>query len=173
MSEESIRKINHTYVWIAVAIGVLILGYGMTPWDAIASIIASEGVDEEKASMIGFVAGYTLPLFAGFTIIGLIWITGLGKDVNPYVAWGGMAFILFATGWVAKELGLGQLPIPDAAGSTSVHPLMRPLYAVLQGYVNQYGSSLALASLVVAAGVTLSGAKLMVESTGNPAVPGT
>ena len=165
MSEESIRKINHTYVWIAVAVAVLILAYGMTPWDAIASVIATKGVDDEKASLIGFVAGYTLPLFVGFTIIGFIWILGLGKDMHPYAAWIGMAVILFLTGAIAHELGLSQLPVPDPTGTAGVHPLMRPLAAMLQGYVNQYGSSLVLASAVVAAGVTLSGAKLMVEAT--------
>lgn len=168
MSEETIRSINHTYVWVAVAVGVLIFAYGMTPWDAIESLIESKGVDQEKASMIGFVAGYTLPLFLGLTIIGIIWITGAARDLNPWVAFGGMAIILYMTGLVTHAIGVADMLVPDARNTASVPPPARPLMAILQGYINQYGWSLSVASLIVAVGVTLSLAKWMLAPVEPP-----
>jgi hypothetical protein len=167
MSDETIRSINQTYLWVAVALGVLVFAYGATPWDAIESLIESKGVDEEKASMIGFVAGYTLPLFLGLTIIGLVWITGAARGINPWVAFLGMAGILYVTGLVANAIGFAEVLVPDARNTTSVPPLARPLMAILQGYVNQYGWSLSVASFIVAAGVTLSLAKLMLAPADN------
>ena len=175
MSVETVRSMKLGWVWGAVAIGVLILAGGVTPWDAILEVISNGGVGEEQASLLGFVAGYTLPLCVGFTIIGVAWITGMGRGANPYVALAGMAFVLIACGWVAQELGLGQLPIPDAAGTGSMHPAARLLVAVLRGYVNQYGMGLALSSLLIAVGLTLTIAKQIVgeapQVAGSPAGP--
>lgn len=152
------------YVWGVVGFLVLVAVFGITPWDAISSM-----VNGDSAQAVAFVAGYTLPLTAG-TFVSVWWLLyrsrrGDGLGIPDFVLVGA---ILWASGFAASFLGLGVLP--DFAGSSvSGHPAYALLVTALRAYINQYGWALALSSMAIGSALALQ-----VDSwRGNPeAAPG-
>jgi hypothetical protein len=137
------------WVWAAVFFVVVVFGGFMTPWQALQHLLQSRGaVGEEDASLIGFVAGYTLPLTAGVAVAAYLLLRGAFESwQGPYVALA-VAGILAAAGLIAAYLGLGLLPdyeyrLPSGPPYVSI-----PLW-VLQGYFNTYGWSLMICAAAI------------------------
>ena len=60
--------VNMTLVWSGVVFVVFVFGGLATPWDVISELIANRGPSEAQASVVAFVAGYTLPLTAATSV---------------------------------------------------------------------------------------------------------
>ena len=146
---DEIRDISMKWIWGGVFIIIAFFGVGLTPWDVIAHLIANKGMGEEGIGLVSFVAGYTLPLTAGFGIIALFVLTkNPNQSLIPFHAIVA-AGILYLAGWVAAHLGLGLLPQYSRFTSEAVRPPLGPLFFVLQGYFNTYGWSLMICALAI------------------------
>lgn len=151
---DDFRDISMSWIWIAVFAVVAIFGGFLTPWETINQLLQSRGVGEQEAVLIGFVAGYTLPLTAGLAILAWIFLTGAGKGWSPQVTGAAIAAVLVVTGIASAYLGLGQLPEFGAYRASGPWWFAIPAY-VFQGYVNEYGWSLTIASAAIAIGIAL------------------
>jgi len=138
-----------TWIWVAVLAIVLVFGGGFTPWDTLTTLLQHHGVDEAGAGVIGFVAGFTLPLTAGVFLIALLALTNLFPNVQPPWGWVLIAVILAGSGAIAQALGLGLLP--DYAGTFRPEGpwAFWPLEIVAQAYLNAYGWSLAVCAIAI------------------------
>jgi len=125
MSEPTIasalRAIPLTVVWVTVFFIVAVFGYGLTPWDAIAQIVESQGLGETEAALIGFAAGFTLPLCVAASLLFYLLLTGEASKHEARTTLGAVGGVLFLAGWLSSELGL------------SAYKLARPIAA--PGYV--------------------------------------
>lgn len=152
---DDFRAISMSWIWIGVFAAVAIFGGFMTPWDTVMHLLQSKGVGDQEAALIGFVAGYTLPLTAGLAILVWIFLTGAGKGWSPQATGAAIAITLVATGAASAYLGLGQLPeFTTAYRASGPWWVSVPGY-VLQGYVNAYGWPLTVASAAIAVGIAL------------------
>ncbi len=138
------------WVWMVVFLLVAIFGYGVTPWDAVRALLENQGISDEDAQLIAFVAGFTLPLTVGSGVCVYLFLQGTFRSWHPVGVGFAVAGILFGSGGVAAQLGLGLLPsyannLPDAGG----HPVARLLGWVVQGYFNTYGWPLMVCSLAI------------------------
>lgn len=147
------RAWNLTAVWGITFVVVAVLGGFMTPWEAIGSVLENEGAGDEGAELIAFVAGYTLPLTAGFAVIFFIMLRNSFEELMSagFVVLAGI--ILWVAGALAGALGLGLLP--DYSGVELGFDLRFLVVRVLQAYFNSYGFTLMLCSLVIAAASAL------------------
>lgn len=152
---DELRPIPEKWLWGGVLVIVLVIGGGMTPWDALASVLLEGGVGDEGAALLGFVAGYTFPLTAGLTILAYLGLVGGYRGVDRSVAVLVAAGILFTTTLVAGWLGIGQLPTDAVPLPTTGPPQVRPLAWLLSVYVNSYGWSLALSSAAISVGLAI------------------
>jgi hypothetical protein len=151
---DGIRTIPMGWIWASVFVVVAVFGLAITPWDAIGSLIQSEGVGENEASLIGFVAGYTAPLTAGLAFLAWLYVSGTARGMSGQIAGLTIGGVLFATGLASAYLGLGQLPNYDARVPSGPPWVSIPEW-VLQGYVNSYGWSLTIASAAIAVGLAI------------------
>ncbi len=136
------------WVWAATfAIVVLTLGV-MGPWETLASVLENQGVGEDEATVLAFVAGYTLPLCLGASACTLLLLRGVheGKDARGVAVCG--ALILAAAGFIASELGLGLLPSYESRPPGAPPYIFIPLL-VIGAYVNSYGWQLMVAGVAI------------------------
>lgn len=152
---DEFRAISMSWIWIGVFAAVAIFGGFLTPWETLTQLLQSRGVGEQEAALLGFVAGYTLPLTAGVAILVWIFLTGAGKGWSPQVTGVAIAAVLVVTGAASATLGLGQLPEFDTTYRASGPWWVAIPGYVLQGYVNAYGWPLTLASAAIAIGIAL------------------
>jgi hypothetical protein len=138
-------------LWGVTFLVVAVFGFAVTPWEAIAYLLESGGVDSDGAALIGFAAGFTLPLTAGFFIITLAVLTDSVPPMHPWVALGVAAGILWLCGEAARYFGLGLTPDYKTYWAPGP-PQFRPITVVLQAYFNSYGWPLMLCALAI--GVT-------------------
>jgi len=94
------------FVWGAAVLVVLVFGGFAQPAEALGDVLAS-GVNERSAAVLGFVAGFTLPLTVGVAIMTLTALTGAARP-RPLLFWGALG--LAALGWLSSELRLGLPP---------------------------------------------------------------
>ena len=101
-----------------------------------------------KASILAFVAGYTLPLTFGTGVISFLFLRGAyrGHGAMPMVVTA--AIILAGSGWLAQALGLGLLPDYTGATGAGSGP-WRLLTFVLEAYLNSYGWALAISATAI------------------------
>ena len=136
------------YVWMAVAVVVLIGAFGITPWDAIEA--ALEG---EAAGRVAFVAGFALPLVVGTAAaVGFIlWNRAHGKTLSLGDL-GVVGGILIAAGFLSHWLGLGLAPDFTAGRVYGGFPWFM-LSIPLTAYINTYGVGLTLAAASIGSAV--------------------
>lgn len=144
------------WVWGGVLAIVLLFGAGLTEWEVLRRLLDSGGtVDEEGASLIAFIAGYTLPLTAGAAFAALLFLRGafasMEHPAGPLLI---IAGILFCAGLLAAYFGLGLLPeyeykLPSGPPYVSI-----PLW-VLQGYFNTYGWTLMICAFAIGIAIAL------------------
>lgn len=149
---DEFRTVSMSWIWIGVFAVVAVFGGFLTPWETITALLQSGGVGEKEATLIGFVAGYTLPLTVGLAVLIWIYVSGVGRGMNPQAAGLIIAGVLIATGAASAYFGLGQLPVYGAYHASGPPWVSIPAY-VLQGYVNSYGWSLTIASAAIAIGL--------------------
>lgn len=141
-------------IWVGAFVFVAIVGGFMTPWDAITHVIENQGVGDDGASVLGFVAGLTFPLALAAMVLSLLAIHGAHKDATPFATGAVITAVLVAAGLLAEAIGLGQLPeysmTPIGGPPYVAYPLM-----ALRGYVNAYGTALTLSSVVVGVAAAL------------------
>lgn len=151
---DELRSTPMSWIWIGVFTLVAVFGGFLTPWDTISGLLQSGGVGEEQAALIGFVAGYTLPLTVGLAFLVWLWISGTVRSMSGQAAGLSVAGVLFATGLASASLGLGQIPEYGPFRATGAPWVSIPVW-VVQGYVNAYGWSLTIASAAIAIGIAL------------------
>ena len=148
MVRDGPRSWNLTVVWGVTFCAGAVLGGFMTPWEALSSVLENEGAGDDGVTLIAFVAGYTLPLTAGFAVIFFIMLRNSFEELMS----GGFAVlcgvILWVAGALAGVLGLGLLP--DYRGVEIGFDLRFLVVRVLEAYFNSYGFALMLCSLVIA-----------------------
>lgn len=145
---EQLHTIPSQWLWIGAFVIVAIFGYGLTPWEVIASLLESRGLGGDQQQQLAFAAGYTLPLTVGFAVITYLGLTGEFSQHSIYEQIGGAAIILAVCGWIAGELGLGLLPNYSGAYGTGPWYVRIPML-VLSAYFNSYGFGLMLSSLAL------------------------
>lgn len=145
-----VSRAHLTFVWIIVAVLVLI-AFGMTPWDAIRGALAGEG-----ASLLRFVAGYALPLVVGTAVsVGLFLRNrATGKD-NGLEFFGFVALILLVSGFLSGELGLGLAPDFTAGQYYGANPIVSALIFAATAYLNTYGLGLTFAAVLIGSAAAL------------------
>ena len=153
---DQLRQIPMGIIW-RITFVVVGVGAGLfTSWQDIGvHLIQNQGVGDEGAALLGFVAGYTLPLFVGFFILAFLAIKE--SDFSRY-GWPvlvlALAFILWVCGEAARALGLGLLPDYTYVALGEWPAQLRPLGYVLTAYFNSYGFGLMLCALAL--GVALA-----------------
>lgn len=154
--------VNMTLVWSGVVFVVFVFGGLATPWHVIGELIANQGPSEEQATVVAFVAGYTLPLTVA--TFGLVYaaMAGWFDDVEPPMIGVIVGVVLIVAGIAANEFGLGLLPDFSTATVHGPPYIAIPAFA-LEGYFNTYGWALMLSS-----GAIGSAAALHVAKTVNP-----
>jgi hypothetical protein len=140
---------------VAVLAVVLIVGGGLTPWDTLAFLIEEGGVGDRGASVIAFVAGYTLPLTAGIGLIAFLILSNRWPVTGTPAHLLLVAAILGGAGLVASSLGLGLLPDFTASIPQTGAWFMRPLGYVLNAYFNTYGWPLMICAAAIGIGAAL------------------
>jgi hypothetical protein len=151
---DDLRSIDMKWIWIVVSV-IVLLFVGITPWDIIISLIENQGIGENEKSVVGFVAGYTLPLTAGFFLIAFLVLTGKHRQFQLPVQLLGAAGILALTGFLAHVFGLGLPPdykLTDFVGGYFF--IVIPVF-VLKAYLNSYGIFLMICALVIGAAAAL------------------
>jgi hypothetical protein len=143
------------WVWIGVFLIVAIFGVGVTPWEAIRSLLESGGgVGEEQAGLIAFVGGYTAPLTVGTGVAALLWLRGAFKSWTGPWPIVGVAGILAAAGIGAAYLGLGLLPVFDPGLPPGPPWVSLPIW-VFRGYFNSYGWTLMICAVAIGLALAL------------------
>jgi hypothetical protein len=139
-----------SWIWTLTIAVVAVFGGLWTPRETIEQLIMNR---EEGANFAAFVAGYTLPLTAGFGVIALLVRKGIHNEIPSAVALVGAAVILWLAGEAARLLGLGLLP--DYTGlNVDLFDPSRALQGVLKAYFNAYGRSLMVCAFAI--GCTLA-----------------
>jgi hypothetical protein len=144
---EALRSIPSAMLWAIVAAVVLPLVGVVTPWEALLSLAQHQGVDDEMAFRLGFVAGFTLPLTLGSAVIVYLWLRGVFQQMPPPARFALAGLILIAAGMASRNAGLGLAPA--AFPLVSGPPYVSWPMTALRAYVNTYGWPLALAAVVV------------------------
>ncbi len=144
---DEFRSIGMGWIWAITFFIVVVFGGILTPWEAIEHLIVNQGASEEGANLLAFVAGYTLPLTAGFSIIAFLVLTGIHKQFHYGVQLVGAAVILWLAGEAARSFGLGLLPDYTGWVRISGNPYLRPLLIVLNAYFITYGWALMVCAL--------------------------
>jgi hypothetical protein len=150
---DDLRSIDMKWVWIIVTV-IVMLGIGFTPWDVITSLIENQGVGGDEASLVAFVAGYTFPLTIGFLLIVFLVLTGKHRQFSAPAQLVGAAGILALTGFLARALGLGLLPIYTPLDFGGPLYFVIPVY-VLTSYLNSYGTALMICALAIGSAAAL------------------
>ncbi len=149
MNTKPETQVAMSKVWFITFIVVALCSGLLTPWEIIERAAKNRSVDQEAASVLGFIAMYTLPLSAGFTAIALILLRRLNANWNWQSQVLVPAVILGGTGWVAGELGLNVL-LPDyTQGVPFTAGPLTPLVAVLYAYFHPYGLGLMFCALAI------------------------
>ena len=143
------------WVWMVVFFIVAVVGLGATKWETIELLLDNQGVGEQGASILAFVAGYTLPLTAGAAIIVFLALRGVFERMHPFAGCVLAGFVLVVAGEVAKALGLGLLPEYSATSTVGGPGQVRFLAWALGGYLNTYGWPLAVSALAIGTGAAL------------------
>jgi hypothetical protein len=146
---DEFRSVSMGAVWGgAFAVVVLLCGI-FTPWDTLLYLLENQGVGDEGASVLAFVAGYTFPLTFGSAVITFLFLRGFFRGGGPVAVALTTAVVLAGSGWLAQALGLGLLP--DYTGATwgAGYGLWGLLSLVLEAYLNSYGWALALSAMVI------------------------
>lgn len=153
---DQLRQIPMGIIWVTTFV-VVGIGAGIfTSWQEIAAhLIQNQGVGDEGATLLGFVAGYTLPLTMGFLILALLLLRE--TDLERH-GWPALVLVPAAVPWLcgeaARALGLGLLPDYTYASSLELSWPFRPIAVVLSAYFNAYGFGLMLCALAI--GVALA-----------------
>jgi hypothetical protein len=150
---DDLRSIEMKWVWIIVA-AIVMLCREITPWDIIIGLIENQGVGEDEASLVAFVALYTLPLTAGFFLIAFLVLTGKHSQFHWTTQLAGAAGILALTGFLARSLGLGLIPIYKSLDFGGHPVFVLPAY-VLTAYLNSYGIPLMICALAIGSAAAL------------------
>ena len=146
---DEFRSIGMGWIWAITFFIVVVFGGILTPWEAIEHLISNQGLGEEGTNLLAFVAGYTLPLTAGFGVIAFLVVTGIRKKVNIGIQIVGAAVILWLAGEAARSLGLGLLPDYTGWVRISGYPYLRPLLIVLNAYFTTYGWALMICAFAI------------------------
>lgn len=163
--EAGIEPRHIKWIWIGVFIVVGVLAGGMTQWELLAHLLENEGVGEEGASLLAFVAGYTLPLTTGAAVLSLILLRGGFQQKPPMGVALVVAVILWVSGALAAGWGLGLLPAYDESPQDiGGHPAIGFLVWVLRGYFNTHGWPLMLSSLSIGFAIAIQIDAWMSES---------
>jgi hypothetical protein len=146
---DELRSVSMGAVWGVAFVVVVIFCGLLTPWDALLYLLANQGVGDEGASILAFVAGYTLPLTFGTAVITFLFLRGFFRGHGPMPVVLTTAVVLAGSGWLAQALGLGLLP--DYSGATwgAGYGPWGLLGLVLKAYLNGYGWALALSATVI------------------------
>ena len=150
--------VNMTLVWSGVVLVVFVFGGLATPWEVITELIANRGPSEGQASVVAFVAGYTLPLTAA--TFGLVYaaMAGAFRGVDPRAVAAIVGVVLIVAGIAANAIGLGLLPDYSAVTYHGPPYFAIPAFA-LEGYFNAYGWALMLSSGAIGSAAALHVAK--------------
>jgi hypothetical protein len=143
-----------SWIWMGVFAVAAVFGGFLTPWEVITDLLQSGGVGEQEATLIGFVAGYTLPLTVGLAILVWMYISGVARGMDVRVAGLTIAGVLIASGAASAYFGLGRLPVYGTYHASGPPWVSIPAYVFL-GYVNSYGWALTVASAAIAVGIAL------------------
>ncbi|AXH95473.1 hypothetical protein [Ornithinimicrobium avium] len=142
------------WVWAAVAVVVLVVGFGTSPVQVIADLLANQGVSDAQSRAMWFAAGFTLPLVVGTCAAVLV----LGWNLLGDMEWPGALFTLCACfgipGLLSSWLRLGLSP--DWAASTGTGPwyVMLPM-RIFTAYLSSYGFPLLVVGLALGFGLAL------------------
>ncbi len=145
-------RVRMGWVWFAVFVIVAIFGFGYTPWETIQHALENQGSGDEGNTMIAFVAGYTLPLTLGFSILAFIALVQEESGTNlPGPVWFVIAgFILAFCGLLAQVFGLGLIPDYESRDLYIAGPIYTKLLTfVLGAYFNTYGFGLMLCAFAI------------------------
>lgn len=145
---DSIRQVPMWGIWItAFSLVALILGI-FEPLSTLEAVLERE-LGVEQVQLLAYVAGFTLPLTAGITIIGYALISGYEKTLNwsPVNKFGAALLVLFIAGLFSHLLGLGLPPSYPAPRGGPWYFMLA--YVVLMGYFSTYGIQLMLCSLAI------------------------
>lgn len=137
------------WVWMGVFAVVALFAGGMTKWEVIAHLVDNQGVGEEGAGMLAFLAGYTLPFFLATTVVALVYLRE--GEVSLWV----VIVVFIVAGHVASLLGLGLLAEYDYTPPDVPIPGVSILLRILGGYLDTYGWPLMVSSLAVGIGAAL------------------
>jgi hypothetical protein len=163
---DEFRSWSMSVVWGVVFFIVVVACGVFTPWDALQQLLLNQGVGDEGASLLAFVAGYTLPLTLGTGVVAFLFLLGAHRGSGPGVVAGTVAGILGGAGLLARALGLGLLP--DYTGVTGVGAgVWKFLTMVLQAYFNAYGWALAVSASAIGVASAMQVERWIHES-GNP-----
>lgn len=136
------------WVWMGV-FGAVVVVLGIAdPFSAVRHLLENQGIGEEGASVLGFVAGYTLPLTVGFFLIGILFLNDAHKGHPVQEVVGTVGLIFFASGLIASYLGLGLLPnfaVADVSGPAWVQLPVRALI----GYASTYTLPLFVSAFLI------------------------
>jgi hypothetical protein len=152
---DQLRGLGMGLIWgIVFFIVVVCAGFG-TPWEAIEHLLVNEGVGEEGAHLLAFVAGFTLPLTLGSGIIIFLVVTGAHRAYDRSWQLAGAAAVLWLAGEASRLFGLGLLPDYTGWDRISGPPLLRPLAVVIMAYFSTYGWALMISAVAIGAGCAL------------------
>jgi hypothetical protein len=146
---DELRSVSMGAVWGGAFVVVVILCGIFTPWDALLYLLENQGVGDEGASLLAFVAGYTLPLTFGSAVIAFLFLRGFFRGGGAVAVALTTAIVLAGSGWLAQALGLGLLPDYSGASWGDASGPWGLLGLVLEAYLNSYGWALALSAVVI------------------------
>lgn len=128
-------------VWPATCFITLVFGYLLTPAEALALLVQSQGSTEEWHGHMAFAAGYTFPatvsFFAGFLFLrrGPVSENGLNTAMV-------LLGIFLASALICRSLGLGLPVVIEDSTLPSAHPIVALAVFVFGAYLNSYGFGL-------------------------------
>lgn len=134
-------------IWSVAFAITAVLGYGMTPWAVIGSLLETRGVDGGGAALLAAAAGYTLPVSAGVAL-SLVLIDRGWYPVNGYGRLSLFTGIFLLTTALAEGLG------GDLAPADPSLPEAGNMFAVigshlLSTYLNTYGWGLLVSAVSI------------------------
>jgi hypothetical protein len=146
---DELRSVSMGAVWGVAFVVVVIFCGLLTPWDALLYLLANQGVGDEGAWILAFVAGYTLPLTFGTALIAFLFLRGFFRGHGLMSVVLTTAVVLAGSGWLAQALGLEMLPDYSGVTWAAEYGLWGLLGLVLGAYVNGYGWALAVSATVI------------------------
>lgn len=153
---DELRGISSGLIWGITFVVVAICAFGFEPVETLRHIIESRGVGADEATLLGFVAGLTLPLTLAIGIIAFLVLSQAPGTTDQLKLITISAVLLFGAAFIARKAQLG-LPLDDLVASGSPpQVLVRTLFM----YLSSYGFPLMLSSVTIGAACGIQAERL-------------